>query len=66
MLILSPSGILCGAVQDHAARVDMCRFDKTGTITAEILVLEGVVGGEYVLLLQVVDQIVFFIACRIE
>ncbi|KAJ7198793.1 hypothetical protein GGX14DRAFT_665127 [Mycena pura] len=27
-----------------AGRVDVCRFDKTGTITAENLVLEGVVG----------------------
>ena len=31
-----------------AGRVDICCFDKTGTITAENLVLEGVVGVEYV------------------
>jgi len=29
-----------------AGRVDVCCFDKTGTITAENLVLEGVVGVE--------------------
>lgn len=29
-----------------AGRVDVCCFDKTGTITAESLVLEGVVGIE--------------------
>ncbi|KAF7789236.1 hypothetical protein EIP86_000177 [Pleurotus ostreatoroseus] len=28
----------------HAGRVDVCCFDKTGTITAENLVLEGVAG----------------------
>jgi cation-transporting ATPase 13A1 len=28
----------------YAGRVDICCFDKTGTITAESLVLEGVVG----------------------
>lgn len=32
-----------------AGRVDICCFDKTGTITAENLVLEGVVGIEWVL-----------------
>jgi len=31
-----------------AGRVDVCCFDKTGTITAENLVLEGVVGIECV------------------
>ena len=31
-----------------AGRVDVCCFDKTGTITAENLVLEGVVGVECV------------------
>lgn len=31
----------------YAGRVDICCFDKTGTITAESLVLEGVVGIEY-------------------
>lgn len=31
-----------------AGRVDVCCFDKTGTITAENLVLEGVAGIEYV------------------
>ena len=31
-----------------AGRVDVCCFDKTGTITAENLVLEGIVGVEYV------------------
>jgi magnesium-transporting ATPase (P-type) len=31
-----------------AGRVDICCFDKTGTITAENLVLEGVAGVEYV------------------
>ena len=30
----------------YAGRVDVCCFDKTGTITAENLVLEGVVGVE--------------------
>lgn len=30
-----------------AGRVDVCCFDKTGTITAENLVLEGIVGVEY-------------------
>ncbi len=29
-----------------AGRVDVCCFDKTGTITAESLVLEGIVGVE--------------------
>ena len=29
-----------------AGRVDVCCFDKTGTITAENLVVEGVVGVE--------------------
>ena len=29
-----------------AGRVDVCCFDKTGTITAENLVLEGVAGVE--------------------
>ena len=29
-----------------AGRVDVCCFDKTGTITAENLVVEGVVGIE--------------------
>lgn len=29
-----------------AGRVDVCCFDKTGTITAENLVLEGVAGIE--------------------
>lgn len=32
-----------------AGRVDVCCFDKTGTITAESLVLEGVSGIEWVL-----------------
>lgn len=32
-----------------AGRVDVCCFDKTGTITAENLVLEGVTGVTYVL-----------------
>lgn len=31
-----------------AGRVDVCCFDKTGTITAENLVLEGVAGVECV------------------
>ena len=31
-----------------AGHVDMCCFDKMGTITAENLVLEGVVGVECV------------------
>ena len=31
-----------------AGRVDVCCFDKTGTITAENLVLEGVAGVRYV------------------
>jgi cation-transporting ATPase 13A1 len=31
-----------------AGRVDVCCFDKTGTITAENLVLKGVVGVECV------------------
>ena len=31
-----------------AGRVDVCCFDKTGTITAENLVVEGVAGIEYV------------------
>jgi cation-transporting ATPase 13A1 len=31
-----------------AGRVDVCCFDKTGTITAENLVLEGVVGVKWV------------------
>jgi cation-transporting ATPase 13A1 len=30
-----------------AGRVDVCCFDKTGTITAENLVVEGVAGIEY-------------------
>ena len=29
-----------------AGRVDVCCFDKTGTITAENLVVEGVAGVE--------------------
>ena len=29
-----------------AGRVDVCCFDKTGTITAENLVLEGIAGVE--------------------
>ena len=33
----------------YAGRVDVCCFDKTGTITAENLVVEGVVGVEFVL-----------------
>jgi manganese-transporting P-type ATPase len=32
----------------YAGRVDVCCFDKTGTITAENLVVEGVVGVEFV------------------
>ena len=32
----------------YAGRVDVCCFDKTGTITAEDLVLEGVAGVECV------------------
>ncbi|KAF8876645.1 endoplasmic reticulum Ca-transporting P-type ATPase [Infundibulicybe gibba] len=32
----------------HAGRVDICCFDKTGTITQENLVLEGVVGVDSV------------------
>ena len=32
----------------YAGRVDVCCFDKTGTITAENLVLEGIAGTEYV------------------
>ncbi|KAH8096846.1 endoplasmic reticulum Ca-transporting P-type ATPase, partial [Cristinia sonorae] len=31
----------------YAGRVDVCCFDKTGTITAENLVLEGVVGVDH-------------------
>jgi cation-transporting ATPase 13A1 len=31
-----------------AGRVDVCCFDKTGTITAENLVLEGIAGVEFV------------------
>jgi cation-transporting ATPase 13A1 len=31
-----------------AGRVDVCCFDKTGTITAENLVLEGIAGVECV------------------
>jgi cation-transporting ATPase 13A1 len=31
-----------------AGRVDVCCFDKTGTITAVDLVVEGVAGVEYV------------------
>ena len=31
-----------------AGRVDVCCFDKTGTITAENLVVEGIAGIEYV------------------
>lgn len=30
-----------------AGRVDICCFDKTGTITAENLVVEGIAGIEY-------------------
>jgi cation-transporting ATPase 13A1 len=30
-----------------AGRVDVCCFDKTGTITAENLVVEGIAGVEY-------------------
>jgi manganese-transporting P-type ATPase len=30
-----------------AGRVDVCCFDKTGTITAENLVVEGIAGIEY-------------------
>lgn len=30
-----------------AGRVDVCCFDKTGTITAENLVVEGVAGVKY-------------------
>jgi manganese-transporting P-type ATPase len=30
-----------------AGRVDICCFDKTGTITAENLVVEGIAGTEY-------------------
>jgi manganese-transporting P-type ATPase len=30
-----------------AGRVDVCCFDKTGTITTEHLILEGVAGIEY-------------------
>jgi cation-transporting ATPase 13A1 len=46
-----------------AGRVDVCCFDKTGTITAENLVLEGVVGVECVLaiLLQVMLLMLFFL-----
>jgi cation-transporting ATPase 13A1 len=46
-----------------AGRVDVCCFDKTGTITAENLVLEGVVGVECVLsiLLQVLLLMLFFL-----
>ena len=36
----------------YAGRVDVCCFDKTGTITAENLVVEGVVGVEFVLPLR--------------
>lgn len=32
-----------------AGRVDVCCFDKTGTITGEDLVVEGIAGVEYVL-----------------
>lgn len=31
-----------------AGRVDVCCFDKTGTITAENLIVEGVAGVEFV------------------
>lgn len=31
-----------------AGRVDVCCFDKTGTITGENLVVEGICGVEYV------------------
>jgi P-type E1-E2 ATPase len=30
-----------------AGRVDVCCFDKTGTITAENLVVEGIAGVKY-------------------
>jgi manganese-transporting P-type ATPase len=39
--------------------VDVCCFDKTGTITAENFVLEGIVGVECVSLLQVVIELVY-------
>lgn len=41
----------------YAGRVDVCCFDKTGTITAENLVVEGVAGVEYVL--QVFSSYIF-------
>lgn len=31
-----------------AGRVDVCCFDKTGTITGEDLIVEGIAGVEYV------------------
>ena len=40
---ISPSRVNIGG------KVNVCCFDKTGTITAENLVLEGVVGIEYVI-----------------
>lgn len=39
-----------------AGRVDICCFDKTGTITGENLVVEGVVGVEYVSYLLTLEK----------
>ena len=40
-----------------AGRIDVCCFDKTGTITAENLVLEGIVGVEYVSIFSIPFQL---------
>jgi P-type E1-E2 ATPase len=40
-----------------AGRVDVCCFDKTGTITAENLVLEGIAGIELVVIPSLCESV---------